>query len=75
MSSVGAQSDTPELKTTSFGAQSNPCDFLVDLFKDAEMIVVGCCGLADETATIWRSSAIPYMNKIARVLPEFAVTA
>lgn len=52
MSSVGAHSDTPELNTTSVGAQSNPCDFLVDLFKDAEMIVVGCRGLADETATI-----------------------
>jgi hypothetical protein len=48
MSSVGAHSDTPELKTTSFGAQSNPCDFLVDIFEDAEMIVVGFCGLADE---------------------------
>jgi hypothetical protein len=41
MSSVGAHSDTPELTTTSFGAQSNPCDFRVDHSKDAEMIVVG----------------------------------
>ena len=48
MSSVGAHSDTPELKTTSFGAQSNPCDFLVDIFEDAEIIVVGFRGLADE---------------------------
>jgi hypothetical protein len=45
MSSVGAQSDTPELKTTSFGAQSNPCDFLVDLFKDAEMIAAPLAGI------------------------------
>jgi hypothetical protein len=33
MSSVGAHSDAPELKATSFGAQSNPCDFLVDLLR------------------------------------------
>jgi hypothetical protein len=52
MSSVDAHSDTPELKTTSPGAQSNPCDFPYRPFEDAEMIVVGCRGLADETATI-----------------------
>jgi len=40
----------PELKTTSFGAQSNPCDFLVDNFlrTPENDSWFGFRGLADE---------------------------